>query len=73
MSDTANEQEAAEPPVKKRMYCVELSATVYTDVEVEAENEDEAHDLAKEEVRFAHSWDDDVSGIAVESVTELEA
>lgn len=69
---TEQNQEAAQPP-EKRTYEVELSGTVYTSVTVEAEDEDEAHDLAKDAVRFSHAWDDVVSFPTVEGMTEIEA
>lgn len=68
---TDQTQEAAQPP-EKRTYEVELSGTVYTSVTVEAEDEDEAHDLAKDAVSWGHTWDDDVFFLVVEGMNEIK-
>jgi len=54
---------------EKRTYEVEVAATVYATVEVEAVDEDEAHDLAKDEARLLSRFDwDDVDTACIEIV-----
>lgn len=74
MSGVADESETTAEAVVK-WWNVSLSGTVYTTVEVEAATQDEAEREALSQVNFMHTWvwDDDVSGIMVDEIAEVEA
>lgn len=72
MNGPENEETTAEAVVRR--YEVELSATVYTTVDVEADSEEAAEAEALDRVKFAYyGWDDDPAFPQVESVREAEA
>jgi hypothetical protein len=71
MSDTHNTTPSEAPEAPEKTFCIELSGMVFTTVEVEAADENEAREIALDRTRFGHPWDEDVSDIQVGTVNEV--